>query len=108
MLSSPAKEWAYTGPVYLLVDKKTGSAAEMLSGVLQAKKRGILAGQKTAGATYLKSIYDFDDGSMVFMITSLTFFPDRRVFPKNGLIPDIILDETIDSFQFVQNKISKV
>lgn len=101
MLASPPKEALYQGPVFILVNNRTGSAAEMFSGVLQSKKIAKLYGVKTAGATYLKSIYDFEDKSMIFMITSLTFFPDRSVFPKDGLIPDITLAESDDAMQKV-------
>jgi len=101
MLTAPAKPTHYSGPVRILVNQKTGSAAEMFSGILQAKKIALLVGQQTAGATYLKSMYDFDDGSTLFMITSLTFFYDRRLFPPNGIAPDIALPESEDGLQHV-------
>ncbi len=100
MLTAPAQPVSYKGLITILVNHETGSAAEMFSGILQTKKIAQLIGQKTAGATYLKSIYDFDDGSMVFMITSLTYFYDRRVFPSDGLTPDIILTEDQDNLKF--------
>lgn len=105
MLTSPAKKELFEGSLYILVNSKTGSAAEMMSGVLQRKGVAKLVGEKTAGATYLKSIYDFEDKSMIFMITSLTFFYDRAVFPKNGLTPDILLDANTDSLQYVATKL---
>ena len=101
MLTAPATALKIKAPVTVLVNQKTGSAAEMFSGMLQAKKIAVLVGEKTAGATYLKSIYDFDDGSMVFMITSLTFFYDRRVYPADGLTPDTPLAEGQDALRLV-------
>ena len=101
MLTAPLKPIRIDAPATVLVNERTGSAAEMFSGLLQAKKIATLVGQKTAGATYLKSNYDFEDGSMLFMITSLTFFFDRRVFPANGLTPDVPLDKKIDSLDHV-------
>ena len=74
---------------------------QLFSGLVQAKKIGDLVGQKTAGATYLKSIYDLDGGSAIFMITSLTFFYDRRVYPPDGLDPDTVLAEDKDSLKVV-------
>jgi carboxyl-terminal processing protease len=97
MLTAPSKEVAYDGPIEILVSHGTGSAAEMFSGVMQAKKRAKLVGNTTAGATYLKGIYDFEDKSALFMITSLTFFFDRRVFPENGLTPDLLLNDNDDA-----------
>lgn len=101
MLTAPAQPTAYHGPLTVLVNQKTGSAAELFSGLVQAKKIGDLVGQKTAGATYLKSIYDLDGGSAIFMITSLTFFYDRRVYPPEGLDPDTVLAEDKDSLKVV-------
>src|SRR5205085_1609025 len=97
MMTSPSHEIAFKGPIDILINHGTGSAAEMFSGVMQAKKRAKLIGSTTAGATYLKSIYDFEDKSSIFMITSLTFFFDRRVFPENGLTPDIQVQDNDDA-----------
>ena len=105
MLTAPSQPLQYHGPVTLLINKKTGSAAEMFSGMMQAKKIADLVGEKTAVATYLKSIYDFEDGSLIFMITSLTFFYDRRVFPADGLTPDTVLAGETDGLSFVLDKI---
>ena len=100
MLSSPPQPVAYHGPVTILVNQKTGSAAEMFSGLMQAKQIAVLVGQKTAGATYLKGLYDLGDGSTIFMITSLTYFYDRRVFPPDGIVPDTLLNDNEDSLKF--------
>lgn len=105
MLSTPLQPVAYHGPITVLVNAKTGSAAELFGGLIQAKKLGVLVGQKTAGATYLKGIYDLEDGSLIFMITSLTFFYDKRVFPPDGLIPDTLLTEDQDSLQIALDKL---
>ena len=99
MLLSPKTKEHFSGEIVVLVDENTASAAEMMSGVLQAKNRAVLVGQKTAGSTYLKSIYDFQDGSMIIMITSLTFYFDRRPFPEDGLTPDRILEKGEDPLQ---------
>lgn len=106
MLTSPITKEKFTGMIDILVDETTASAAEMMSGVLQAKKLARIIGHRTAGATYLKSIYDFSDGSMIFMITSLTFFFDRRVFPSEGLTPDILLTNTQNPMEIVTSGLS--
>ena len=105
MLMAPSQDVSYRGSATVLVNKKTGSAAEMFSGILQAKKIAKLTGQKTAGATYLKSIYDFEDKSMIFMITSLTYLYDRRVYPPDGLTPDITVGGDEDSLRVTLDKL---
>ena len=105
MLTAPSQPVSYHGPITMLVNHKTGSAAEMFSGILQSKKLADLVGEKTAGATYLKSIYDLGDGSLIFMITSLTYFYDHRVYPADGLTPDTLLPSGGDSLRFTLDKI---
>lgn len=107
MLAAPAQPISYRGPMTVLVDEKTGSAAETLSGLLQAKGVATLVGHRTAGATYLKSIFDFDDGSLLFMITSLTFFYDRRVFPADGLTPDVTVEDGGDILRSALDRIPR-
>ena len=99
MLTSPGQPITYKGPMAVLVNHGTGSASETLSGVLQSKRLAEIIGQQTAGAVYLKNIYDFEDNSALFMITSLTYYPDRRAFAYNGITPDIAVPEKADALQ---------
>ena len=104
-LNSPIGLPYYDGPLTILINAGTGSAAETFSGVLQKKNRAELIGQKTAGSAYLKSIYDFEDGSALIMITSRTFHHDREVFPKDGITPDITIQENEDALQIAIDRI---
>ncbi|MEI8344527.1 MAG: S41 family peptidase, partial [Candidatus Omnitrophota bacterium] len=106
LLSAPEQKLSIRCPVTVLVNRRTGSAAEMFSGMLQAKKVATLVGQKTAGATYLKSMYDYEDGATIFMITSLTFFYNRRIYPVDGLTPDVLLDEQQNALDYALRQFS--
>lgn len=44
---------SYAGPVAILVDRRTASAAEFVAYSLQAEKRAVLIGARTAGAAHL-------------------------------------------------------
>jgi len=94
----------YTGPMIILVNKRTGSAAEIVSGVLQSLDRANIVGQKTLGITYLKTFFDLEDGSTLFMITKRLLLPDKSPFPEGGLAPDTVLPEETDSLTYVLNK----
>ena len=81
-------EYKYDGPLVILVNKDSGSASELFSGVLQSKGRAVLMGENTAGQVMLKSMFAMDDKSMLLLITSRGHYPDGRTFSFNGLDPD--------------------
>ena len=72
----------------VLVDKGTGSAAELFSGVLQDRRRAVILGEDTAGQVLLKSMYDLSDGSTLALVNARGHFPDGRPFPFGGVRPD--------------------
>lgn len=87
-------QFHYDGPMVILVDKKSGSASELFSGILQRRKRAVLMGRNSAGQVMLKSMFHFDDESMVLLITSRGHHPDGSVFSFGGLIPDRYIEES--------------
>lgn len=80
-------------PLVILVDKGTGSASELFSGVMQDRKRAMVMGEKTAGQVLLKSMYDMSDGSSMAMVTARGHFPDGRPFAFDGVFPDENIDQ---------------
>ena len=84
---------------------KTASAAETLSAVLQRKHLATVVGQETAGAHVLKSVYDYEDGSSLMLVTSKTFYHDLVAFPNGGILPDIVLSPDVDSMESILNGI---
>lgn len=81
-------EYKFDGPIVILVDKESGSAAELFSGVMQQKGRAVLMGENTSGQVMLKSMFDLDDKGMLLLITSRGHYSDGRTFSFNGLDPD--------------------
>jgi len=81
-------EYKYDGPMVLLVNKESGSAAELFAGIMQQKGRAVLMGENTSGQVMLKSMFDLDDKAMLLLITSRGHYPDGRTFSFNGLDPD--------------------
>ena len=86
-------ELKYDGPIVILVNEKSGSASELFSGVLQRRGRGILMGTNSAGQVMLKSMFHFDDESMVLLITARGRHPDGTPFSFSGLTPDRLVEE---------------
>lgn len=86
-------QYKYDGPMVILVDQDSGSAAELFSGILQFRHRAVLFGTNTAGQVLLKSMFPMDDGSMIGLVTAPGYYPDGTRFSFNGLTPD----ETINN-----------
>ena len=86
-----ADEYKFNGPIAILVDQDSGSSSELFSGVMQFRHRAIVFGVNTAGQVFLKSMFPFDDGSMVALITAPGYFPDGSRFSFNGITPDQVV-----------------
>lgn len=78
----------YKGPMVILVNGESGSAAELFTGAMQFKHRAMVMGTNTAGKVMLKSMFNFDDTSMVVLVTSVGYYPDGRMYSFKGVVPD--------------------
>lgn len=83
------ERFRYDLPIVILIDEKSGSASELFSGVLQDRERALLMGENSAGQVFLKSMFHFEDDSMVLLVTARGHYPDGKVFSFEGLDPDI-------------------
>ncbi len=87
------ERFKYTGPIIVLVNEESGSAAELFSGIMQFRNRALVLGTTTAGQVLLKSMFPIDDGAMVALVTSLGYYPDGKSFGFVGFIPDKIITD---------------
>ena len=98
----------YDGELVILVDKKSGSASELFSGVLQHSGRAVLMGTNSAGQVFLKSMFPFADGSMMLLVTARGHYPDGGVFSYDGLVPDDqVLDPKTDLVKYAAQYLLK-
>lgn len=86
----------YSGPLVVLVDGKTASAAEVLSGGLQEQKRAKLVGSHTFGKGTIQNITVMSNGGKLVLTTEQFFTPSGKVIHKNGIEPDVCLAGTVD------------
>jgi C-terminal processing protease CtpA/Prc len=64
-------------------------------------------GTNTAGQVFLKSMYPFEDESMLLLVTARGHFSDGRVFSFNGLDPDTkVTDEKTDLIKYAAQYLS--
>ncbi|MBO0705741.1 MAG: S41 family peptidase [Candidatus Dormibacteraeota bacterium] len=76
-------------PLAVLVNGSTASAAEIVSGSLQAHHRAKLIGTKTYGKGSVQVDYPLSDGSDVHLTVQHWYLPDGRTIDGKGLQPDV-------------------
>lgn len=92
ILQADAPAGAYSGPLSVLVDGDTASAAEMLAGAVQAYQRGTLIGVRTFGKGCVQEYFDDVVASGVLRMTTLQFvMPDGHPLQQIGLTPELSL-----------------
>ena len=80
-------------PLVVLVGKYTVSFGEVFAGILKDLGRAYLIGERTMGNVELLSVFDFSDGSRLWLATG-TFRPIHhpdQVWEKVGVQPDLSL-----------------
>ncbi|MCB9772020.1 MAG: hypothetical protein H6754_05670 [Candidatus Omnitrophica bacterium] len=83
------KKYQYRGDIAILVNEKSGSASELFAGIMQWRQRATVIGTNTAGQVFLKSMFNFDDQSMLLLVTARGHRPDGEVFSFKGITPDV-------------------
>lgn len=92
-LVSPSK------PLVVLVDGRTASAAEILTGAIQDSKAGFVIGEKTYGKGVAQSIYSLGQNIGGIKITVLGYLtPLGRMIEGKGLEPDLEVKRAAPQF----------
>jgi C-terminal processing protease CtpA/Prc len=80
---------AYRGPLAVLVDEDTAGAAEAIAGVLKAKDKALIFGQKTSGKAVEYQKYLVGNDLVLTVAVSELVIPDGPAIFPDGLPPDI-------------------
>jgi C-terminal processing protease CtpA/Prc len=89
--------YVFSGKLILLIDNGSASAAELLARVAQIEKRGIVIGDRSAGAVMESRHYPFaiGEGNVTYYGASVTdadiIMTDGVSLEKTGVIPDKIM-----------------
>ncbi len=95
--SKPHGGGNFKGKLVVLVDSKSGSAAEIFARVIQVEKRGAVIGDRTAGAVMQSRTFDHQIGmdTVVFYGVSVTnadvIMSDGKSLEGVGVTPDELL-----------------
>jgi len=82
------------GPLVVLVDGDTASAAEIVAGAIQDDKAGTLVGTRTFGKGLVQETFALPDGGAIKMTTARYLTPAGRDIDKVGITPDVAVPQT--------------
>ncbi len=85
----------YGGKVAVLVDRATGSAAEIFAAVLQDHGRATVIGRRTAGAVLASWFYRLPGGGELQLSREDYVAPKGRRIERVGVQPDIVVERKL-------------
>lgn len=78
-----------TGPMVVLVNEYSASAAELLAGALQDPHRAIVVGAQTFGKGSVQTIIGLPNNEGLRLTTMRYYTPDGHAIQANGITPDV-------------------
>jgi carboxyl-terminal processing protease len=78
----PTAATPYDFPLVILVDEKTASASEIVTGALQDHDRAAVVGQASFGKGLVQSVYPLSEGTGLALTTALYYTPSGRSIQK--------------------------
>src|SRR4029078_11906259 len=80
-------------PIVLLIKGGSASASEIVAGALQDHRRAIVMGTRSFGKGSVQTIMPVTGGGALRLTTSLYFTPSGRSSQKEGIKPDIEVEQ---------------
>ncbi|AOE49034.1 S41 family peptidase [Kangiella sediminilitoris] len=84
-------------PLVVLINGRSASASEIVSGALQDHKRATIIGTQSFGKAMVQTILPIHGGNAIKLTTSLYYTPNDRSIQDSGITPDITVEfEPVD------------
>ncbi len=87
------EERLFEGPLAVLVNENSASAAEIFAGAIQDYELGPVVGAVTYGKGVVQRTYRLEDGSALKLTTENYFTPSGQKIEGTGIQPDISAEE---------------
>ena len=84
----------FDGPLTIITDGDTASAAEVLAGGFKDQSRATLIGTRTFGKGTIQKIIRMSNGGKLVLTAEQFFTPSGNIIHKQGILPDICLTDT--------------
>ncbi len=81
--------WAHAGPLYLLIDRGSGSASEILAAAVRESGRGVLIGETTGGNVVVSDTETLPDGGRLNVSVRDYVSAAGARLEHEGVTPDI-------------------
>ena len=89
-----------TVPLVVLVNEGSASASEIVAGALQDYKRAIIMGNQTFGKGSVQTVRPLGPDTGLKLTTARYFTPSGKSIQAKGIVPDVMIDETLEGSPF--------
>lgn len=79
-------------PLVVLVDGRSASSSEILTGALKDNKRAMVIGSQTFGKALVQSVHSLSDGSGLAVTIAHYYTPNGTDISHKGISPDVKVD----------------
>lgn len=79
-------------PMAVLINESTASAAELMTGSLQAYGKATVVGMKSFGKAVAQAPFMLTEETAIYLTTARYYTPKGECIDKKGIIPDIEID----------------
>lgn len=95
LMGDPDPSVTYSGPLVVMVNRLSASAAEIVAGAIQDYGRGLVVGGTTFGKGTVQSLRDLDHGQL--KLTEAKFYRISGASTQHrGVVPDVMFPNVFD------------